>query len=318
MWLYLTAFIILWALVWFFRDRLTISNVKDKYIFITGCDTGFGNLHARRLDKKGFRVLAACLTQKGADDLQRSSSSRLKTTILDVSSSESIKKAVTWVQAEVGENGLWGLVNNAGRAIPIGPTEWMQIEDFERVLAVNMTGLIEVTLNFLPVVKKAKGRIVNTASVLGRIAANGGAYCLSKAGVESFSDSLRRDVHHFGIRIAIIEPGFFKTAVTSLEPIERDLQQRWDKLDAETRDSYGRKYFNSYLKVQRFCMNLLCSTDISKVTDCVEHALTARYPRTRYSPGWDAKFLWIPMSYMPTIVSDTALALLLPKPTHSY
>lgn len=87
--------------------------------------------------------------------------------------------------------GLWGIVNNAGRSLPMGPSEWMQIEDFQSTLKVNMTGVIETTMNFLPLIKRARGRIVNVASVLGRVAANGGGYCISKFAVEAFSDCLR-------------------------------------------------------------------------------------------------------------------------------
>lgn len=87
--------------------------------------------------------------------------------------------------------GLWGLVNNAGRSIPIGPAEWMQKEDFDKVLDVNLIGVIDVTLQFLPLLKKAQGRVVNVASVMGRLSLTSGGYCMSKWGVESFSDSLR-------------------------------------------------------------------------------------------------------------------------------
>ncbi|XP_067832432.1 retinol dehydrogenase 5 [Heptranchias perlo] len=317
MWVYLLTAVFLLAISWFIRDRQKISNVKDKYVFITGCDTGFGNLLAKRLDTQGFRVLAGCLTQKGVDTLQRSNSSILKAILLDVTDCSSIQKAVDWVQAEVGEKGLWGLVNNAGRAIPIGPTEWMKMEDYYTVLNVNLIGLMAVTLTFLPLVKKAKGRIANVSSVMGRISFAGGGYCLSKCGVESFSDSLRRDMHHFGVRVCIIEPGFFKTAVTNLESIEKSLQQLWDRLSPEVRECYGQKYFEKYVKVQRFSMNVLCDSDLSKVTNCMEHALTARHPRTRYAAGWDAKLFWIPLSYMPTFLSDVMLTLLLPKPSQS-
>lgn len=82
-------------------------------------------------------------------------------------------------------------MNNAGRSLPMGPSEWMRIEDFQSTLKVNMIGVIETTINFLPLIKKARGRVVNVASVLGRVAANGGGYCISKFGVESFSDCLR-------------------------------------------------------------------------------------------------------------------------------
>ncbi|XP_034959772.1 retinol dehydrogenase 5 isoform X1 [Zootoca vivipara] len=313
---YALLFSILWIVVWFLRDRRTLSSYKDKYVFITGCDTGFGNMLAKRLDKKGFHVLAGCLTQKGADNLQRSGSPNLRTTLLDVTNSESISKAVQWVKGEVGEKGLFGLVNNAGVANPIGPTEWMSIEDYRKVMSVNTFGVIEVSLAFLPLLKRARGRVVNTSSVLGRLSANGGGYCISKYTVEAFSDSLRRDMYHFGVKVSIVEPGFFKTAVTNLETIEASLRQLWDRMSPETRQSYGEDFFPNYLKVQKFIMNIICDPDLSKVTNCMEHALQAKYPRTRYSAGWDAKFLWLPISYLPAFMVDIVLATILPKPAH--
>uniref|UniRef100_A0A452H722 Uncharacterized protein n=1 Tax=Gopherus agassizii TaxID=38772 RepID=A0A452H722_9SAUR len=314
MWFYVGLAALVWALGWYLRDRQTLASVQDKHVFITGCDSGFGHVLAKRLDRKGFRVLAGCLTQTGAANLQRSSSPGLRATLLDVTSSESIQRAVEWVRAEVGEKGLFGLVNNAGVANPIGPTEWMRIQDFRQVLAVNTFGLIEVTLGLLPLLKRARGRVVNTSSVLGRLSANGGGYCISKYTVEAFSDSLRRDMYHFGVRVSIVEPGFFKTAVTSLDTIEASLQQLWSQLEPEARQSYGEDFFHQYLKVQRLIMNFICDPDLSKVTSCMEHALQAKHPRTRYSAGWDAKLLWLPASYLPAFLVDVVLATILPKP----
>nr|XP_060619925.1 retinol dehydrogenase 5 [Anolis sagrei ordinatus]XP_060619926.1 retinol dehydrogenase 5 [Anolis sagrei ordinatus] len=316
MWCCVLLFSVLWTVVWFFRDRQMLSSFKDKYVFITGCDTGFGNLLAKRLDKKGFQVLAGCLTQKGADNLQRSSSPNLRTTLLDVTNSESIRKAVEWVKGEVGEKGLFGLVNNAGVANPIGPTEWMIVEDYRKVMSVNTFGMIEVSLAFLPLLKQARGRVVNTSSVLGRLSANGGGYCISKYCVEAFSDSLRRDMYHFGVKVSIVEPGFFKTAVTNLDSVESSLRQIWDRMSPEARQSYGEDFFPNYLKVQKFIMNLICDPDLSKVTNCMEHALEAKHPRSRYSAGWDAKFMWLPVSYLPAFMVDIVLATVLPKPAH--
>ena len=82
-------------------------------------------------------------------------------------------------------------MNNAGVAIPTAPNEWLRKEDFVTVLNVNLVGLIEVTLSLLPLVKRARGRVVNVASVMGRLSGFGGGYCPSKFGVEAFSDSLR-------------------------------------------------------------------------------------------------------------------------------
>ncbi|KAG7466892.1 hypothetical protein MATL_G00147130 [Megalops atlanticus] len=299
---------------WYIRDSLEIDDVEHKWVFVTGCDSGFGNLLARQLDRRGLNVIATCMTEKGSADLKAETSARLKTVMLNVTDSASIDSAVEFVRAEVGEYGLWGLVNNAGRSTPIGPTEWMQLEDFKKVLDVNLIGLIEVTLKFLPLVKKAQGRVVNMASVLGRVALNGGGYCLSKMGVESFSDSLRRDMQHFGVKVSIIEPGFFKTGMTNVDLIEKDLQRLWNQLPTDVKDSYGTKYLDEYLKAQKFCMGILCSSDISKVTGCMQHALLARHPRTRYGAGWDAKLLWLPLSYLPSFIADLSIRVILPTP----
>ncbi|XP_035995265.1 retinol dehydrogenase 1 [Fundulus heteroclitus] len=302
------------AVRWYIRDSYKIGGFSQKHVFITGCDSGFGNLLARQLDQKGFRVIGGCLTEKGAKDLAAATSPRLKTTLLDVTDSASIRSAVEFVSREVEDRGLWGLVNNAGRSIPIGPTQWMQLEDFAKVLDVNLIGVIDVTLQFLPILKKAKGRVVNVASIAGRLSLTGGGYCLSKWGVEAFSDSLRRDMHHFGIKVSIIEPGFFKTGVTNVDLINADLRRLWTRLPQEIKDSYKATYLDNYMRIQGFSMNILCSPDISKVTWCMEHALTAQYPRTRYGAGWDAKFFWIPLSYLPSFVFDFVVNMFLPSP----
>ncbi|XP_048880052.1 retinol dehydrogenase 5 [Brienomyrus brachyistius] len=313
----LAAVLVAWVGLWLWRDRLLISDVEQRHVFVTGCDSGFGSLLCKRLERRGFRVLAGCLTEAGARELRRATGPNLRTCLLDVTDSESVLRAADWAKGEVGDKGLWGLVNNAGRSIPMGPTEWMQVEDFQSTLRVNMMGVIEVTLAFLPLVKCARGRLVNVASVLGRVGANGGGYCMSKFAVECFSDCLRRDMHYFGVKVCIIEPGFFKTAITSLEPLERELQRLWGQLSPEVRESYGEKYFDNYIKLQRLIMNNVCDPDLSKVTDCMEHALMARYPRTRYSAGWDAKLVWIPLSYTPTFVLDSVLKMMMPRPAHS-
>ena len=89
--------------------------------------------------------------------------------------------------------GLWGLVNNAGIVGKmIGPPEWTNVEDFQKVLDVNLMGNIRTTLAFLPLIKKAKGRIVNIASISGRLSNSATLpYCISKFGIEALSDGLR-------------------------------------------------------------------------------------------------------------------------------
>ncbi|XP_045869935.1 short-chain dehydrogenase/reductase family 9C member 7 isoform X4 [Meles meles] len=229
-----------------FKNCNLVRNLSDKYVFITGCDSGFGNLLARQLVDRGMRVLAACFTEEGAQKLRQDTSYRLQTILLDVTKTESIQAATQWVRDQVGEQGLWALVNNAGVGLPSGPNEWLLKEDFVKVINVNLVGLIEVTLHMLPLVKKARGRIVNMSSSGGRVAVIGGGYCVSKFGVEAFSDSIRRELHYFGVKVSIIEPGNYRTSILGKEGLVSRMQRLWERLPQETRDSYGEEYFHNW------------------------------------------------------------------------
>ncbi|XP_078408456.1 dehydrogenase/reductase SDR family member 9-like isoform X2 [Cetorhinus maximus] len=279
---YILGFLLIWFLCWWMRDKLKVGKVSDKYVFITGCDTGFGNLAAKVLDIGGFRVLAGCLTEEGAQNLKKETSSRLKTIPLDITKSDSIENAADLIKMEVGKRGLWGLINNAGIAGILCPTDWLQIEHFRRPIEVNLLGPIEITLKLLPLIKKARGRIVNVSSVLGRLALTGGGYFPSKFGMEAFNDSLSLQ-HH-------------------------EKQDIWSHLPPDVKKQYGEDYLIQSETRQEKLVKKLSSTDLSQVVWCMEHALTAKYPRTRYSAGIDAKLLWIPMTYLPTFATDFLLA----------
>lgn len=95
--------LLLWRYV---RNAATVDTFHDKHVLITGCDSGFGHLLATRLDRLNFNVIAACLTAEGATELFDVSSHRLKTVVLDVTDGESIRRAVQFVSAEVGERGV--------------------------------------------------------------------------------------------------------------------------------------------------------------------------------------------------------------------
>ncbi|XP_017391647.1 retinol dehydrogenase 16 [Cebus imitator] len=313
MWLYLAVFVGLYYLLRWYRERQVVSHLRDKCVFITGCDSGFGNQLARQLDERGLQVLAACLTEKGAEQLRRQTSDRLETVTLDVTKTDSVAAAAQWVKERVGDRGLWGLVNNAGIALPVAPNEWLTKQDFVTILDVNLLGLIDVTLNLLPLVRKARGRVVNVSSVLGRITLFSGGYSISKYGVEAFSDSLRRELSYFGVKVAMIEPGFFKTAIANKDRIFKSFLDIWDRARPEVKQIYGENFVTSYKEsIEQF--DHKCTQDLSLVTNCIEHALTACHPRTRYSAGWDAKLFYLPVSYMPTFLADAILYWSSPRP----
>ncbi|KAM6153413.1 short-chain dehydrogenase/reductase family 9C member 7 [Erethizon dorsatum] len=299
-----------------FKNCNLVRNLSEKYVFITGCDSGFGNTLARQLVERGMRVLAACFTEEGAQKLQQDTSYRLQTTLLDITKTESVKAAAQWVRDQVGDQGLWALVNNAGVGLPSGPNEWLTKDDFVKVINVNLLGMIDVTLHMLPMVKKARGRVVNMSSSAGRVAVIGGGYCVSKFGIEAFSDSIRREMHYFGVKVSVIEPGNYKTAILGKKGIDKKLRELWERLPQETRESYGEEYFRIYAYKLNNMMQL-AEPRITDVINSMEHAIVSRTPRIRYNPGLDAKLLYLPLAKLPTPVTDFILSRYLPKPADS-
>ena len=83
----------------YYRRSQMLENYGGRHVMITGCDTGFGNMLAKRLDSMGFSVFAACLTEKGGYGLEQSCSNKMKIIRLDVTSTESIKKARNTVKS---------------------------------------------------------------------------------------------------------------------------------------------------------------------------------------------------------------------------
>ncbi|XP_030603080.1 retinol dehydrogenase 7-like [Archocentrus centrarchus] len=307
MYLYLLGLVVLYYLYRWVRELPRVSDKNNRYVYITGCDSGFGNLLAQHLDKQGFRVIASCFTERGEEELKKSCSSNLITTHLNVRSQDSIAKVAAMIRDTVGARGLWAVVNNAGVSVPSAPCDWLTLDDYKSMLDVNLNGVIGVTLSVLPLIKKARGRVVNVASVFGRISASGGPYTVSKFGVEAFNDSLRINMAPFGVKVLCIEPGFFKTNVTNSEILGKNVKMVWEKLPQEVRDDYGNEYLQKALAVVSDKVPKMSDADLMKVVHCMEHAVAAVRPRTRYSPGWDAKLFWLPLSYMPTCVSDYIL-----------
>ncbi|XP_037552500.1 retinol dehydrogenase 7 [Nematolebias whitei] len=307
MFLYLLGLLGLYYLFRWVRERPRVSDKANKSVYITGCDSGFGNLLARHLDQLGFRVIAGCFTERGEEELRKSCSRNLTAVHLDVNSQESVDKVTAMIRDQVGEQGLWAVVNNAGVAMPSGLCDWLTLEDYKSMLNVNLNGVIGVTLSVLPLIKKARGRVVNVASVCGRISPVGGPYCVSKYGVEAFNDSLRLNMAAFGVKVLCIEPGGFRTNMTNSELHIRNIRMLWDRLPQDVKDDYGSEYVSNAVKLMQERMEKVCDADLMKVVSCMEHAVSAVWPRKRYSPGWDAKLFWLPMSYLPSCVTDFLL-----------
>ncbi|XP_059139673.1 17-beta-hydroxysteroid dehydrogenase type 6-like [Physella acuta] len=310
--LYVVSCVVLLATTYLFFDKvlrcLKVGNYGNKYVFVTGCDSGFGQRLAIRLDGLGFHVFAGCLTDEGRKYLSSNCSKRLVTVHLDVTQTKSIQDALGLVKRSLPENtGLWGLVNNAGIVGMMGASELCSTEDYMQVFSVNLFGAMNVSKAFLPLLRKAGGRIVTITSMLGRIAVFASPYTVSKFALEGYMDLLRRELYNRGVRVILIEPGAFKTPIFDVKKIVGDVKSAFSEATAEVKDTY--KTVVSSLEEHISKVVASSNTNIDLVVDDYIHGLTSMFPRTRYSPGPDAKMFYLPVSYLPTRFSDWLLQL---------
>ena len=123
------------------------------------------------------------------------------------------RRAREAVTRTLGSRPLVGLVNNAG--VPaVGPLELIELDDLRRTFEVNVIGAVAVTQAFLPMLRAARGRVVNISSVSARLALPfAGPYAASKFALEAISDSLRRELATAGVEVIVIQPGSVRTAI---------------------------------------------------------------------------------------------------------
>ncbi|KAK6293307.1 hypothetical protein J4Q44_G00368080 [Coregonus suidteri] len=287
--------------------------VKGKSVFITGCDSGFGHATAKHLHKLGFTVFAGCLFkdkgERGSKELEEMQSDRMKVVQLDVCSEEQVNRAVEYVNSHLDDSqrGLWGaVVNNAGVST-FGEVEFTTMETYRQVSEVNLWGVIRVTKALLPLVRRAKGRVVNLASMYGRMGnALRSPYCVSKYGVEAFSDCLRYEMKAWGVKVSVIEPGNFivATGILTRDIVATTADKLWREAPPGVQEDYGHAHFDRHMAMMRsYCSS--GQKDVQPVLDDITDAITSHRPFTRYNPmepHW-----WIRMqvmTHLPAVIAD--------------
>ncbi|XP_069951240.1 D-beta-hydroxybutyrate dehydrogenase, mitochondrial isoform X1 [Cherax quadricarinatus] len=280
---------------WFFSSAiyLALATLKvtpsGKAVLITGCDTGFGHALALHLHKQGFKVLAGCLDEngEGAERLRHSkSSNRLHVVQMDISSQEQLAKALKKVKSLLRpKEVLWGLVNNAAINTH-GAVEWVAIDTYRKICNVNLFGTIAVTKTFLPLIRQARGRVVNIGSVRGRLPTPlGSAYDIAKYGIEGFNADLRNEMRRFGVNVSLIEPGNYTagTNILTARDVHHYEKSMWAEMDQEVKDAYGKDFFDQAIQ---FHLSCACSgnPDVSEVIYAMTEALTQQFPQSRYQP----------------------------------
>ncbi|MBN1484366.1 MAG: SDR family oxidoreductase [Chloroflexia bacterium] len=262
------------------------QETEGRYVVITGTSSGIGRACALELDRRGWYVLAGVRREEDGAALQERASARLQPLLLDVTEAESIAAAVRVVGQAAGELGLAGLVNNAGIAVA-GPLESVSPAALQRQLQVNVVGPVAVTQALLPLLRRARGRIVNIGSISGRLTTPmTGPYCASKAALEAVTAALRMELRPWGIHVAMVSPGIVDTPI-----LDRSVEasaERIQDLSGPVREFYGPIVASLKQKTGRL---FRAATSTERVARAVTRALTASRPRSRYVVGWDARLV---------------------------
>lgn len=259
-----------------------ISGKKLKQVaLITGCSSGIGYETSILLAKNGFKTYATMRnTDKGnkLKEIAEKENIDLKIIKLDVTDDHSIKNAINEIVQETSRIDV--LVNNAGNNIA-GAVEDLSIEEFKEQFETNFFGLIRVTKEVLPIMRKQRGGIiVNLSSIVGKIAIPlNSAYVSSKFAVEGFSESIRYELEDFGIKVILIEPGVIKS--NFYENIKMSKNSFTDPTSPY--QPITQKIFEAFLPMLQYAF----PTKI--VADVILEAVTSDNPEIRYTVGDDAK-----------------------------
>ena len=253
-----------------------------KSVVITGVSTGIGWGITKVLIQNGFRVFGSVRKQQDAERLIKEFGDMFIPLLFDVTDESGVHTAAQQVRNQLNGETLFGLVNNAGIAVP-APLLHQPIEDFRKQIEVNLIGQLIVTQAFVPLLGSDHslhgnpGRIINISSVGGKRGSPFlGAYVASKHALEGLSESLRRELMLHGIDVIIIGPGAIATPI-------------WEKAeDIDTSLYENTEYGEAGLRLQKYMIaNGKKGYPPEKVGEVTLHALTTAKPHVRYAvePG---------------------------------
>ncbi|MER7540635.1 SDR family oxidoreductase [Streptomyces sp. NPDC097704] len=194
--------------------------MNQKVILLTGGGSGIGQVTAQTLARDGHRVIivgrnedALAATAQGIDSLEY--------VVADITNSADIAAAIAHIQQR--HQRLDVVINNAGMA-PVQPLEGLDMADFDRVYAVNVRGLVDVTRQALPLLKASRGSVINlSTSMVDNPIGTMSVYSSSKAAVNHLSQAWAKDLARHGVRVNYMSVG----------PIESPIYDKTDQTEEE-------------------------------------------------------------------------------------
>jgi NAD(P)-dependent dehydrogenase (short-subunit alcohol dehydrogenase family) len=248
-------------------------------ILITGCSTGIGAALVMKFLKQGFLVFGSIRDKKMEVPLKKKYGVNFVPLVFDVTNYSQISKAYKKVKLTLKGANLGILINNAGIA-KLGPVELISSEEFDLHLKTMVLGTFNCVQIFLPLLgaknKISPGKVINISSGGGSIGQPFMAsYCSSKHALEGFSESLRRELLIYGIKVIIVAPRAFRTEI-------------WDKsnIDGRTVDFKKTVYNQAFNKFTIFIKGLSeQGQDVQVLAQKIYKISSLKNPKVKYSMG---------------------------------
>jgi len=258
-------------------------------VVVTGASSGIGRDAALELASLGYVVFGSVRKQTDAENLAKAFSKmkapnklgNLIPIILDVANTTQISEVFSVVSNYVSEKKLpfVGLVNNAGISTRI-PFESSYVHFAQNVMNINFFSVLEISQKFLPLIRKFQGRILFVSSVMGQISCKGSAlYSASKHAMEAAVDALRPEMLEFQVSVSIVQPGAIATSIFEkaiIDPVASGISEEQVKLY---------QYYWDNITIKRREVHANSEPSNITTTPAIVHALTDKYPKTRYIVG---------------------------------
>ena len=270
-----------------------------KTVLITGASSGIGLATAQEFLNRGYQVVAVVRQSQSLNKLAEQFGSQLKLISCDLFNFKQIENLSTQLN-DLNIRQIDVLVNNAGQAVA-GPFSEQNFQEIETTIQLNVVALMKVTQVLIPYLIQSAGRIINISSVSGKQGTPFlAAYCASKHAIEGFSESLRRELNIYGVRVCLVGPGSVKTPI-------------WTKGFVDIKERYAQSdYAESFARFIQFAAEESSQAlePIEVVKDII-HAAESKCPKIRYAPiprKW--KNWYLPQLFPLTIMDRLVIMIL--------
>ena len=267
-----------------------------KHLLITGTSSGIGKATMEAALEAGCHVFAGDRSVEANE--QPNDQDGLTRLHLDITNDDVIAAAVEVITNHVGDAGLDGLANVAGVGIP-GPLETLPVDSLRASFAVDVFGQIALTQPLLPLIRKAKGRIIFIGSIGDRVTIPFmGALTAAKSAIASLNDTLRQELAPWGIEVILVEPGFIKTGANKtskamIDKVAEDFTPDQAALYGETFNDFTAAGY----KTQE------AGSPPEGVAEVILEALTTKHPKAHYLTGSKAHLMGV-VGKLPAKVQD--------------